>query len=200
MRSTSRIVLALSIAVGFVLGGCAADQAGLGVSRDRVDFKSTPHALYNVTIVDTNTGEDVWTIEVPLGQRLVGQFANNTKALDTGEDTFSWSLVPASTSSRSYRNKVAVPPMTSRRVSVTMRDGAEEYVGVSRQQPVAVSQPRRNPTGSAARPAPVVEPTPSSDLPEGVTIIDAPTEPASSTPVTPQQPQNPPSGTPIDLP
>ncbi len=70
MGQRSRIIGAFAaVALGLLgsfLGGC---QEG-----EKYVYKSTPHVPETVTLINTTTGEQVWSYDIPAGQELTVRF------------------------------------------------------------------------------------------------------------------------------
>lgn len=66
--------------VGFValltLAGCST-KFPYGTSWDRHNFVSTAHMPLTLTLVDTITGDTVWTLDVPVGKQAVVDFEHD---------------------------------------------------------------------------------------------------------------------------
>lgn len=184
------------VGVAFVLAGCTMGYHphGQGRSNDTFTYVSTSHEPKTITLVDTRTGEKMWSCSIPVGQQLVVRFLDDERSEERGYDVMRWRLMPAGTAWGTLDNTMNCPPNTARRLDMTLRRGPEFVV--------AEATP-------AAAPAP---------MPRGVTIVDVasgeapkvtPNAPAPSVPaakpvpakVEPAKPVAPtPSEPPVKLP
>ncbi len=104
--------------VALALAGCSGNEVYV--------YESTPMMPQTVTLVNTATGEKVWTCEVPVGQRLDLRFANTLKsAEETGSDEMSWQLSGVNAKPQGRRSTVKVPPPSHRRLDLTQRPQPE---------------------------------------------------------------------------
>lgn len=108
------------------LGGCNW-ESGTGFSQDRYIYRSTSWRPQTVTLVDTRTGERLWSLDVPVGQQAVVGFHKNThKDRDPMmPDELYWGLMPADDMVRDGQSRMPCPPQASRRVDVTLRPTPE---------------------------------------------------------------------------
>ncbi len=112
--------LSAALLVPFVVGGCQYDE--------RQTFESTPYRPQTVTLVNSATGEKVWTCDVPVGQKLEIAFKNKApRGRELGYDEMTWVLSGAASKETGKKNSVKVPPDTSRRLEVSLRPIPEAY-------------------------------------------------------------------------
>ncbi|MBS0197839.1 MAG: hypothetical protein JSR77_13875 [Planctomycetes bacterium] len=112
--------LGAALLVPFVVGGCQYDE--------RQTFESTPYRPETVTLVNTATGEKVWTCDVPVGQKLEIAFKNKApRGRELGYDEMTWVISGAASKETGKKNSVKVPPDTSRRLDVSLRPIPEAY-------------------------------------------------------------------------
>ncbi|TVQ59827.1 MAG: hypothetical protein EA379_09860 [Phycisphaerales bacterium] len=103
-------------------------EGGPGWSADRFAYVSRTWTPKTVTLVDTRTGESLWSMDVPVGQRLVIDFRKaprNVEADDWLPDVMQWDLMPESRRFGALKNQIRVPPSMSRRVEMTLRPTPE---------------------------------------------------------------------------
>jgi hypothetical protein len=116
-----------TVASGLTLGGCFSPQGPL------INYGGAPHTYHStemqpktVTIIDTRTMEEVWTMEIPPGKQLTFDFAT-----DEGDDPvmrpdlMRWQVFDIGTRTGRLRNTVPVPGHGCRRVDVMLREGPE---------------------------------------------------------------------------
>lgn len=94
-------------------------------SDDSFTYYSLPHQPQTVTLVDTRSGEKLWTCEIPVGQQLCMRFVNQSGQEAKGEDLMRWKLMPLGQDYGTLDNRFACPPRSCRRVDVTLRQGPE---------------------------------------------------------------------------
>lgn len=113
----SALVLACSLAG---VGGCE--------YQEHYKFESTPLEPKTVMVIDSATGETVWTCDVPVGERLDIQFKNRPeRARELGYDEMTYGLAGADERSAGRRSSVKVPPPPTRRITWVPRPAPEAY-------------------------------------------------------------------------
>ena len=151
MGHRSRIIGALAaLGVGMVVVGVGGCMEG-----EKYTYKSTPHVPQTVTLMNTSTGEQVWSYDVPPGQALTIHFMNRpSRSQELGYDEMTWTVGPAGAMPPSPQNRMKVPPPDSRRVDVTVRPGPElPGGGMARPAPkAATSSVIVTPDGKQAAP------------------------------------------------
>ncbi|MEI7658123.1 MAG: hypothetical protein WCK33_08670 [Phycisphaerae bacterium] len=121
-RSTAHVARVLLVAS---LGLAAASLGGCSTA-EVYTYTSDAHSPKSVTITDTATGEKVWTCDIPVGQKLDMRFANRPPATEErGSDELAWSLSGVDSKSKGRRNIVQVPPVSRRRIDMTLRPAPE---------------------------------------------------------------------------
>jgi hypothetical protein len=97
---------------------------------EKFTYKSTPFVPQTVTIVNTTTGEQVWTYDVPAGKALTIHFTNRaSRTNELGYDEMTWTVGPAGEMPPAPTNRMRVPPTSSRRIDVSVRPGPELLTG-----------------------------------------------------------------------
>lgn len=195
MPIARRTPFLLTLAAAFlVAGGCGLayrpyyDEGGSGASIDEFTYVSRPHSPKTVTLVDTRTGETLWTTDVPVGKQLVIRFYKD-EAPDNAytPDMMRWGVFEAGQRWGRKGNEMLVPPTHSRRIDLDVRPEPEFAV---REQPAgepAYIPPPAQPA-RATSPQPASEPvefTPRQDEPPAPVepMIDEPaSEPADLPP------------------
>lgn len=191
MRTPTACLLVASLSL---LAGCAGYYApgGDGRSRDTFTYVSTSHMPQTITLVDTRTGESLWTTDVPVGQQLVVRFRNLKEGEAEGTDEMRWALMPAGTRNGRLTNSVQVPSAPYRRLDGTLREGPELVTAArppSRSLAPASSQPQNQPQYQPPRtlPAPAAA-SPAAPAPEAPTGATPTAQPAPAGP-TPGHPE-----------
>ncbi|HVU63748.1 MAG TPA: hypothetical protein VHC70_07220 [Phycisphaerales bacterium] len=108
------------------LSGCYS-EGGPGFAIDQHVFVSRPWQPWTVTLRDTRTGQEFWSMDVPVGKRLILSFSTNTGTKDKyTPDKMNWSLVDESEDfAVLLSNSLPVPPADSRRLEPTLRSAPE---------------------------------------------------------------------------
>lgn len=115
MKSVALISAALAVVF---LGGCA--------SPETYRFRSTTNLPQSVTLLDTRTGESVWSQEVPVGRQLNVSFRRNPNTADSqGWDELRWSISDIGASLTGNSSTIMVPPPSERRLEVDFRPTPE---------------------------------------------------------------------------
>ena len=115
------------------LTGCSIYKpGGTGWSDDTFTYFGLPHQPVTVTLIDTRTGQTLWTYEVPVGRQLTLRFDEDyapdnkmTPAL------LSWQEMKQGTRYGALENTMLVPDKYSRRLDPTYRDEPEFPQGTS---------------------------------------------------------------------
>ncbi len=117
-----RTVKYLPLLALFLLTGCYT-EGGLGFSNDQHVYVSRPWQPWTVTLRDTRTAQEFWSMDVPVGKKLVLVFAENTGTSDKyTPDTMKWALVDEDRDTDiSFTNSIPCPPANSRRLEPTLR-------------------------------------------------------------------------------
>ncbi len=103
------------------LSGCYS-EGGMGWSEDQHVFVSRPQQPWTVSLKDTRTGQDVWSVEVPVGKQLVVHFLPKAGAPNSfTPDLMEWGLMDAGTEFERLGNTLPVPPADSRRFDPVLR-------------------------------------------------------------------------------
>ena len=144
---------ALAAALLLTSAGCYS-IGGVPASRDKFQYESHPHMPATVTILDTRTGEAIWSMDVPVGRKLAIRFYEGRKADDATANLpalMRWQVVNIGKSAGSLRNEVAVPRYTARKIDYELREGPEyasDARATARPSPVTTTT---SPTSSTDR-------------------------------------------------
>ena len=103
------------------LGGCWYSESGPGYSGDVHTYVSTAWRPWTVTLVDTRTGEAVWSTDIPVDQQLVVRFRKGAGPSEELPDLMDWGLMKAGTYYGHRKNRLPVPGRDARLLRPTMR-------------------------------------------------------------------------------
>jgi hypothetical protein len=162
-----RHALSAALLAPALLAGCSVHEA--------MHYKSTTHMPQTVTLIDTRTGESVWSCEVPVGKQLNLSFARpNRSAESDGYDEMRWAIASIGDDFGGSPSVIRVPPPSHRRLEGTLRQGPEAR---------PAGEPRPSAAAPATQPAPTPAPAPAEapkarkKAPEGIALPD-PKQPA----------------------
>jgi hypothetical protein len=98
-------------------------EGGPGAAVDQAVYVSRPWQPWTVTLRDTRTGQEFWSMDVPVGKRLILSFSTDTGTKDKyTPDKMKWALVDESEDfAVNLPNSLPVPPADSRRLEPTLR-------------------------------------------------------------------------------
>jgi len=122
--------LGLLVCAGLAaLPGCYS-EGGTGYSNDQHCYVSTTWQPKTITLKDTRTGQSFWSIDVPVGKKLVVQFRENAngpdaKPGDATPDMMLWDLVDVDDDFAPLANQIPVPARAARRLDMTLRASPE---------------------------------------------------------------------------
>lgn len=115
--------LALSSVSG-LLTGCSA-ESGTFWSDDRYTYVSRAWEPKTVTLIDTRTGESLWSVDVPVGQQVVVAFSQGTGPNQYKPDEIVWEVMAAGRAGVARGNRMPCPPRDARRLDMTLRPTPE---------------------------------------------------------------------------
>ncbi|MCW5768087.1 MAG: hypothetical protein KIT19_05345 [Phycisphaeraceae bacterium] len=157
--SQCRMVYSIVGALGIMVGGMGCEgmpghfPGGSMASIDKYVYQSTTDTAQTITLVDTRTGQAVWSKDVPVGQQLVMRFYADKNDVDpVNPDRLDWAMMPSGQRGGTLSNRVFVPASHSRRLDVTFRAPGEMPPMAEAGQPAPVE--------SAPAPAPAASPEP----------------------------------------
>ncbi len=157
------------------IAACASLLAGCN-GPEQMSYRSTSLTPQTVTILDTVSGETLWTVDVPVGKQVDMKFLERAAtAEEFGSDILQWTISPVGQPWQGAVSEVRVPPPSSRRIDVRLRESGE-----ARQTPVV--QSLKSPPGSTMPGITAPEPTAAPAAPA------TPSAPASSAPGAPAAP------------
>lgn len=125
-RLRPRMLLLSIVAAGLAASGCVGYHPGGNMqSEDTFTYWSTPHMPHTVTLVDTRSGEQLWTYEIPVGKQLVMKFYKDTTPDAHLSDSMRWEIMDVEKTGGRLTNVLPVPDRFSRRVDVEVRPTPE---------------------------------------------------------------------------
>lgn len=173
MHRTATTGLA-ALATAMALAGCSLSEMRPGGnmrSDDQFTYMSTPDLPVSVDLVDTRDNTIIWSIDVPLGQKLTVRFYEDLARDGTpnATDTMKWQLYDAQLTGTFLRNKIVVPPASARRLDVTYRDAPEYFAEPGQSPPPPFDPLPPVPREGEPAAAPVSSPSPAtrSSMPDG---------------------------------
>jgi len=113
----------LSVAAFSALPGCTSYQpGGSGFSDDTHTYYSTVHEPKSVSLVDTRTGQTLWTYEIPVNRQLTLRFYEN-QSPDTPDtpSRMHWREFEIGTKQGNLDNEMLVPMARDRRLDWVIR-------------------------------------------------------------------------------
>lgn len=131
---TRSAMLGLGLGALAILGGCTTGgpyrsfwtEGGSGSSEDAFTYVSTPHQPKTISVIDTRTGEVMWSVDVPVGQQLSMKFYHDREPDNPyAPDLLKWSLWEAGTKHGRLDNALLVPSGDARRVDISLRQSPE---------------------------------------------------------------------------
>lgn len=138
-RITRPLAAATILASLALSAGCYYEGGPLR-SIDRFTYVSTSWQPKTVTLIDTRTGESMWSVDIPVGQQLVIDFNSSTREADNTQwlpDDAQWDLMPDNRRHGTLHNKMKVPPRQARRLDVSLRPVPEMPSGAPQASTVA---------------------------------------------------------------
>lgn len=150
---------------------------GTLASIDKYVYPSTMELPQTVTLVDTRTGQTIWSKDIPVGQQLVMRFYADATDDPHNPDRLEWRVMKLGRTGGTLTERMSVPNAGSRRLDTSFRARGElppetvASVPTADVAPVeaAPTQPVITETQPVSEPAPVEQPadaTPPVDIPE----------------------------------
>ena len=107
------------------LGGCYS-EGGMGWSEDQYVYVSRPHQPWTVTLRDTRTNKEFWTVQVPVGKQLVIHFVRDAGTKDSyTPDLMEWAIMNDGAEVDRLGNTMPVPPPNARIIEPSIRPTPE---------------------------------------------------------------------------
>lgn len=127
-RSLALQILAAGALAALPLAAAGCNwESGTGFSQNRFIYRSNAWRPQTLTLVDTRTGEVLWSLDVPVGQQAVVGFHKNVYE-DTNQimpDELYWGLMPADDMVKGPSSRMPCPPADSRLLEVSLRPTPE---------------------------------------------------------------------------
>ncbi len=136
IHARRRTMLTLTLIGGTLgtalLGGCFKQMftnspGGNMRSDDTYTYISTPFEPLTVTLYDFRDNEPLWTVDVPVGQKVTVRFLENQAEQGTNRrpDIMQWAIYDKDKRRADLTNKMAVPSPDARLLKVSIRDGID---------------------------------------------------------------------------
>lgn len=115
------------------LGGCALapglTPGGPQRSIDEFTYVSTPWEPLTVTLYDRREDTPLWTVDVPIGQKVSIRFYENRETSGTAmrPDIMRWEIFDQTKRRARLTSAMAVPPADSRLLQVSLRQNTPEF-------------------------------------------------------------------------
>lgn len=129
---TALALVALMALASALMTGCVSQlftnsPGGVMRSTDSFTYISTPFEPLTVTLYDHRDNEPLWTVDVPVGQKVTIRFlANKAKEGTTRRpDIMQWAIYDQTKRRANLENTMAVPGPDARLLKVDVRDGVE---------------------------------------------------------------------------
>lgn len=116
--------LAGILAATGALAGCHS-PGGSGFSRNAFTYRSTEWAPCTISVVDTTTGETVWSVDVPVGKQLFMAFRKGSGPNAYRPDMMDWEIEESGRLFGAPNNQIPVPGPGVRRVDYDLRPAPE---------------------------------------------------------------------------
>lgn len=120
--------LSLGVAALLVAGAsCGYRSGGQGWKGSSETFKSTEFLPATLTLVDTRTGEEIWTQDIPVGYQIVTRFIKGGGGTDrvNRPDRLEYQVFEIGSKYGKLRSAVAVPSAGVRRWEIAYREAPE---------------------------------------------------------------------------
>lgn len=100
---------------------------GRGMSVDAYTYISTAFEPKTVSVIDTRTGQTIWSYDVPVGRQLDIEFFENDEHKDANlPDIIKWRETYAGNTLGTLSGQsVAMPPASARRIDLKLRPAPE---------------------------------------------------------------------------
>lgn len=121
---TRRLLTLVCLSASALVGGCNS-PGGQGFSSDRFVYQSDEWQPWTVSLIDTRTGENVWSVDVPVGKQLVMGFRKGVGPNEFKPDMMYWGITENGRSVSRQSNLLPVPGSMSRRLEPVLRPTPE---------------------------------------------------------------------------
>jgi len=145
----------LAVALTASLAGCGSvfNAGGDSLSNDNYTYESTTWSPKSVELIDTRTAETLWSVDIPVGQKVTMKFEREHGDRDNSfPDRMTWVVQGLNSDSWRGRQSMLVPGPGSRLVEVSLRPAPEME-----------AQTAASPEPPALEPAPAPDDAPDTD-------------------------------------
>jgi hypothetical protein len=127
VRTIALTLLAAGVAGTAACGNLATQRPrGRMASLDQHTYASTAFEPKTVRLVDTRTAEEMWSVDVPVGYKVVVKFYNDvSEGTADFPDIMRWEVVKADRWGALLDNQMPVPDVDARRLEWEIRSGPE---------------------------------------------------------------------------
>ncbi len=120
-RRTSRTLCLIgALCASGALSACHY-EGGAYYSDDKYTYVSRTWSPWTVSVIDTRSGDTVWTIDLPVGQKLSLGFREGSGPNQDYPDMMDWGTWPSDQHAGQRRNQVPMPPSHARRLDPVLR-------------------------------------------------------------------------------
>ncbi len=123
-RLLPALALTALTALAGLPGACGRGEGGPFFSNDKHTYVSTSWRPWTISLIDTRTGEPVWSVDVPVGKQVTVQFREGSGPNQFKPDMMDWEIREAGRRGV-LRNQIPVPPSHVRRLEPTIRPAPE---------------------------------------------------------------------------
>jgi hypothetical protein len=93
-----------------------------------------------VKLIDLRDEQELWSVDVPAGYKLIVRFYDSPTAGDTYmTDEMRWAVVKADSGPRTLSNQIPCPPVMARRLDVELRTAPERNPDAEPVAPLATN-------------------------------------------------------------
>lgn len=121
LQVVARNLLSAAMLAGSLAAGGCWTEGGRGYSNDSYTYISREWEPKTISVIDTRTGQAVWSYEVPVGRQLMMEFFAGGGTVPGMPDELKWSDYPAGMRFGLLDNSVSVPSANVRRVDMKLR-------------------------------------------------------------------------------
>lgn len=118
------LTIAALLSSPIALIGCNT-EGGRGYSSDSYTYVSRTWSPKTVTLLDSRTGETLWSVDLPVGKQMTVGFRKGTGPNEYKPDMMYWGMTEPGRVGRVQKNWIPVPPHHGRRLELTLRDAPE---------------------------------------------------------------------------
>lgn len=113
----------MTLLAGSALTGCFSYNArGPWYSGNApLTFESTAFKPKTLSLIDTRTGETIWSVDVPVGKELVVKFREGVNEGELMADLMEWGILDSGARRGELESSIPAPPRDYRRLDMTIR-------------------------------------------------------------------------------